>query len=50
VGVGEVDPGAGDVDHDLVVAGHRVGHVEVPQHLRPPELLDLNRAHRSPHY
>ena len=46
MGVGEVDPAARDVDQDLALAGLGVGHLDVPEHLGPAELLDLDRLHR----
>ena len=48
VGVGEVDPGAGDPYEHLTIAGCR--HVEVHEieHLGASELRELDRAHRAP--
>jgi hypothetical protein len=48
VRVGEIDPGPRDLDQDFALAGLGVRQVTVPEHLRPAELLDLDRFHENP--
>jgi hypothetical protein len=45
VRVGEVDPGARDLDHDLTLAGLGVGQLDELHHLGAPELLDAYCSH-----
>ena len=45
VGVGEVHPGAHDLDDDLVGPGLGVGKVDDLEHLGATELLDLDGTH-----
>ena len=45
VGVGEVDPRPLDLDQHLVGSRLRDRQVRLPEHVGPPELADLDRAH-----
>ena len=47
VRIGEVDPGAGDLDQDLALAGGRLVDLDRLEQLRPAEFLDLDRLHQG---
>jgi len=46
VDVDEVDSGPADRDQHFPLARNGIGQLDQLEHLRPAELLDLNRFHR----
>ena len=47
MGVGEVHPGPGDLDHDVLRSRLGIGQIDDLEHLGPAELLDLDGSHSA---